>query len=147
MTEENLFIYYKSPPSLYIPLGRVFVEWKRASPSRHWRWSHETPGNTHTHFSLYLQLCGLTAFAFIYQKRTVALRICKYEMCVSNTLCESLEIWESQIGLQFIDMLIMNIMGKKWIPAQASLPDRIYNPITAMGFSAMFTFQLYNTKR
>ena len=25
--------------------------------------------------------------------------------------------------------------------------ERIYNPITAMGFSAMFTFQLYNTKR
>ena len=26
-------------------------------------------------------------------------------------------------------------------------PERIYNPITAMGFSAMFTFQLHNTKR
>ena len=26
-------------------------------------------------------------------------------------------------------------------------PERIYNPITAMGFSAMFTFQLDNTKR
>ena len=26
-------------------------------------------------------------------------------------------------------------------------PKRIYNPITAMGFSALFTFQLYNTKR
>jgi hypothetical protein len=26
-------------------------------------------------------------------------------------------------------------------------PERIYNPITAMGFSAMFTFQLNNTKR
>ena len=26
MTEENLFIYYKSPASLYTPLGRVFVE-------------------------------------------------------------------------------------------------------------------------
>ena len=25
--------------------------------------------------------------------------------------------------------------------------ERIYNPITAMGFSAMFTFQLDNTKR
>ena len=29
----------------------------------------------------------------------------------------------------------------------ASMPERIYNPITAMGFSAMFTFQLDNTKR
>ena len=27
------------------------------------------------------------------------------------------------------------------------LPERIYNPITAMGFSVMFTFQLDNTKR
>ena len=26
-------------------------------------------------------------------------------------------------------------------------PERIYNLITAMGFSAMFTFQLDNTKR
>ena len=26
-------------------------------------------------------------------------------------------------------------------------PERIYNPITAMGFSAMFTFQLDDTKR
>ena len=26
-------------------------------------------------------------------------------------------------------------------------PERIYNPITAMGFSAMFTFQLDTTKR
>ena len=30
---------------------------------------------------------------------------------------------------------------------QKTLPERIYNPITAMGFSAMFTFQLDNTKR
>ena len=29
----------------------------------------------------------------------------------------------------------------------ASKPEHIYNPITAMGFSAMFTFQLDNTKR
>ena len=27
-----------------------------------------------------------------------------------------------------------------------TVPERIYNPITAMGFSAMFTFQLDNTK-
>ena len=26
-------------------------------------------------------------------------------------------------------------------------PERIYNPMTAMGFSTMFTFQLDNTKR
>ena len=29
----------------------------------------------------------------------------------------------------------------------AIMPERIYNPITAMGFSTMFTFQLENTKR
>ena len=28
-----------------------------------------------------------------------------------------------------------------------AMPERIYNPITAMGFSAMFTFQLDKTKR
>ena len=28
-----------------------------------------------------------------------------------------------------------------------TLPERIYNPIMAMGFSAMFAFQLDNTKR
>ena len=28
----------------------------------------------------------------------------------------------------------------------ATMTERIYNPITAMGFSAMFTFQLDNTK-
>ena len=27
-----------------------------------------------------------------------------------------------------------------------SVPEHIYNPITAMGFSAMFTFQLNNTR-
>ena len=30
---------------------------------------------------------------------------------------------------------------------QLTKPERIYNPITPMGFSAMFTFQLNNTKR
>ena len=29
----------------------------------------------------------------------------------------------------------------------SSVPERIYNPITSMGFSAMFTLQLDNTKR
>ena len=27
-----------------------------------------------------------------------------------------------------------------------AMPERIYNPIMAMGFSAVFTFQLDNTK-
>jgi hypothetical protein len=32
------------------------------------------------------------------------------------------------------------------VQAGQTLLERIYNPITAMGFSAMFTFQLDNTK-
>ena len=31
--------------------------------------------------------------------------------------------------------------------SEATVPERIYNPITAMGFLVMFTFQLDNTKR
>jgi hypothetical protein len=31
--------------------------------------------------------------------------------------------------------------------SKLAMPERIYNPITAMGFSAMFTFQLDNIKR
>jgi hypothetical protein len=34
-----------------------------------------------------------------------------------------------------------------WSSIPLTLPERIYNPITAMGFSAMFIFQLNNTKR
>jgi hypothetical protein len=33
-----------------------------------------------------------------------------------------------------------------WSGSMVVWPKRIYNPITTMGFSAMFTFQLYNTK-
>ena len=33
------------------------------------------------------------------------------------------------------------------LPLVTALPERIYKPITAMGFSAMFTVQLDNTKR
>ena len=33
------------------------------------------------------------------------------------------------------------------IKSQTTMPERIHNPITAMGFLAMFTFQLDNTKR
>jgi hypothetical protein len=37
------------------------------------------------------------------------------------------------------------VSRKLWL--SVTMPERIYNPITAMGFSAMFTFQLDNTKR
>ena len=42
---------------------------------------------------------------------------------------------------------LMN-QSQSWIgQQQQSLPECIYNPITAMGFSALFTFQLDNTKK
>jgi hypothetical protein len=44
-------------------------------------------------------------------------------------------------GVDFLDHDFLQ--SKKF---KSSL-KRIYNPITAMGFSAMFTFQLDNTKR
>ena len=34
----------------------------------------------------------------------------------------------------------------KYRSSQTTVPERIYNPITTVGFSAMFTFQLDNTK-
>ena len=43
---------------------------------------------------------------------------------------------------QFVEKLGAEFVS--WVKAE---PERIYNPITAMGFSAMFTFQLDNTKR
>ena len=42
---------------------------------------------------------------------------------------------------------LMN-QSQSWIgQQQQSLPECIYNPITAMGFSTMFTFRLDNTKK
>ena len=43
----------------------------------------------------------------------------------------------------------LNIIDKKdfpTVPGHTNLSVGIYNSITAMGFSAMFTFQLDNTK-
>ena len=39
---------------------------------------------------------------------------------------------------------ISQIIGR--FGQMGQMPERIYNPITAMGVSAMFTFQLDNTK-
>ena len=40
------------------------------------------------------------------------------------------------------------VIQKRSVTTQTKLmPKRIYNPITTMGFSKMFTFQLDNTKR
>ena len=42
---------------------------------------------------------------------------------------------------------LKNIVLKSNRFKKGIIPERIYNPITAIGFSAMFTFQLDNTKR
>ena len=48
----------------------------------------------------------------------------------------------------FRELLQKNVdVNKKGYEGRTTLLERIYNPITAMGFSAMFTFQLDNTKR
>ncbi len=52
----------------------------------------------------------------------------------------------------FFDKFILAVESRDLSQADKSIisvssPERIYNPITAMGFSAMFTFQLNNTKR
>ena len=45
-------------------------------------------------------------------------------------------------------MLWSNLWTMEQKYSLTTLPERIYNPIAAMGFSAMFyTFQLDNTKR
>ena len=45
----------------------------------------------------------------------------------------------SLTDLNFLNWMLVNFLIR--------LPERIYNPIRAMGFSEMFTFQLDNTKR
>ena len=39
------------------------------------------------------------------------------------------------------------ISYEEYILVYNTMLERIYNPITAMGFSAMFTFQMDNTNR
>ena len=41
----------------------------------------------------------------------------------------------------------MQLWSLLFLQYSQSMLERIYNPITAMGFSAMFTFQLANTNR
>ena len=67
-------------------------------------------------------------------------------MAVSVTEFQELksqEIWK------MVSMRTQNISGSqvsmKKRPGK-TMPERIYNPIMAIGFSAMFTFQLDNTK-
>ena len=45
-------------------------------------------------------------------------------------------------------MTYLITMGQLYFEVKRqTMPERIYNPITAMGFLAMFTFHLDNTKR
>ena len=57
-----------------------------------------------------------------------------------NTCDHTLKLFQTW---NFLSFCFMNLV----IQLRGSLPERIYNPITAMGFSAMFTFQLDNTKK
>ena len=54
--------------------------------------------------------------------------------------------YQSKSGLDWISNFAQN-SAATIIYGNEAKPERIYNPITAMGFSAMFTFQLLNTKR
>ena len=47
----------------------------------------------------------------------------------------------------FVKVATNCISGNRHYYTLYTMPERIYNPIMAMGFSAMFTFQLDNTKR
>ena len=63
--------------------------------------------------------------------------------------------WEDFFGRNSLFILELTCLSRFWFlsrfwgngEGRISMPERIYNPITAMGFSAMFTFQLDNTKR
>ena len=53
---------------------------------------------------------------------------------------------ELEFGITYEELLRLHIVVKVRSTRQ-SMPERINNPIMAMGFSAVFTFQLDNTKR
>ena len=46
-----------------------------------------------------------------------------------------------------IDAKVIDVAQPIWSWGYPTQLERIYNPIAAMGFSAMFTFQLDNTMR
>jgi hypothetical protein len=48
--------------------------------------------------------------------------------------------------LYYEESLVSSNLNSKLFQFHSAHP-KFYNPTTAMGFSAMFTFQLYNTKR
>ena len=65
-----------------------------------------------------------------------------------------LSSWKVNIAVNLIavngviDMLSMVVLELVILIGQAvTMPELIYHPITTMGFSAMFTFQLDNTRR
>ena len=70
-----------------------------------------------------------------------------YSFILGKTILRSqklddIETWNQQKkGQQDVSLIVFQFIHK-YIK-----PERIYNPITAMGFSAMFTFQLDNSKK
>ena len=66
------------------------------------------------------------------------------------------EVIASMVMVEFVAFETQGLAGHyrtlinqllSYLYGGVSRPEGIYNPITAMGFSAMFTFQLDNTKR
>ena len=109
MTGENLSIYYNLPHSYIFRWAESL--WSESALHRQGTEGGLTKLRAiHTRTLVCTYNCVVSLpFAFIYIPKTYrcTLRICKYEICVSNTLWESLEIWESKIGLQYFDMVIM----------------------------------------
>ena len=53
----------------------------------------------------------------------------------------------SSSNRRILNRLVFLLPSRFELMLKVIMTERIYNPITAMGFSAMFTFQLDNTKR
>ena len=70
---------------------------------------------------------------FVLSRVTITITVLVIVIIIINK--RSLEKWNQKNKLQVIMSQVQ------------SMPERIYKPIMAMGFLAMFTFQLDNTKR
>ena len=68
------------------------------------------------------------------------------KICGSHTHFESKHrVW--MVLSTYPKMVMVTIYAGAMVLIIKDMPERIYNPITAMGFSAMFNSQLDNTNR
>ena len=67
------------------------------------------------------------------------MHLCALMCCLLGLQCSDHVGFSAAVILKFLRL-------KLWL-LYRTMPEHIYNPITAMGFSAMFTFQLDNTKK